>query len=144
MKNVLVALDFEENSEKLIGVAAEIAEKFDCTIWLLHIAAPEPDFVGYDVGPQYIRDSRAEELREEHELLQRFSSRLKEKNIQAEGLLVQGPTMEMLMQEAAKLHIDLIVAGHHEHGFFYKAFVGSVADEIFKKAKLPLLFVPLD
>src|SRR5690606_29542099 len=111
---------------------------------LVHIAAPEPDFVGYDVGPQYIRDSRADDLREEHQYLQRRCGQLKENGIEAEALLIQGPTVQALMNEVQALNADLIVAGHHEHGFFYKAFIGSVSMEIFKKSKVPILFVPLD
>ena len=46
-----------------------MAEKFGSKLWLVHIAAPDPDFVGYGTGPIYIRDSRAKELKEEHQQL---------------------------------------------------------------------------
>ena len=49
----------------LIDKAIEMAKAFDSKIWLLHVAAPEPEFIGFGVGPQYIRDTRAEELRKE-------------------------------------------------------------------------------
>ena len=49
----------------------------------------------------------------------------------------------MIMEEAKKLNVDIIIAGHHEHNFFYKAFVGSVSGKIIKKSKIPVLIVPL-
>lgn len=143
MKNILVAIDFDKKEQLIIDKAFQLAEQFDSKIWLIHIAAPDPDFVGYDVGPQYIRDSRASELRKEHRLLQEYANSLEEKGADAEGLLVQGATIEMIMEEAQKLHIDLIVTGHHERSFLYKAFVGSVSRQIIEKSKIPVLLIPL-
>jgi len=144
MKNILVAIDFEENIEPIIDKAFELANSFNAKVWLLHIAAPEPYFVGYEVGPQYIRDWRAEDLRTEHRQLQRFTSELEGKGIDVEGLLIQGATIEMIIGESKKLNVDLIIAGHHEHSFFYNALVGSVSSQIIKKSKIPALIVPVD
>jgi nucleotide-binding universal stress UspA family protein len=144
MKNILVTIDFDKNEQLLIDKAFQLANAFDSKIWLVHIAAPDPDFVGYEVGPQYIRDSRAAELRKEHKLLQEYANKLNEKGASAEGLLVQGATIEMVMEEAKKLNIDLIIAGHQEHNFLYQAFVGSVSAQIIKESKIPVLIVPVE
>ena len=37
---------------------------------------PEPDFVGYEVGPQYISDMREIELKEEHKQLKKYADDL--------------------------------------------------------------------
>jgi len=144
MKNILVTLDFERNEHLLIDKAFQFAKPFDSKIWLMHIAAPEPDFVGYNDNPQFMRDSRASELTKEHKLLQEYSNNLKKKGASAEGLLIQGPTIEMIMEKAKKLNIDLIIAGHHERSFLYRAFIGSVSRKIVKKSKIPVLIVPLE
>jgi nucleotide-binding universal stress UspA family protein len=144
MKNILVTIDFNINEQLLIDKAFQLAEQFDSKIWLVHIAAPDPDFVGYGVGPQYIRDSRASELRKEHKILQEHSDNLEKKGVKAEGLLIQGATIEMIIEESKKLKVDLIIAGHHEHNFLYRAFVESVSGKIIKKSKIPVLIVPLE
>lgn len=144
MKNIFVSIDFNEQESILMDKAFELAKAFNAKIWLVHIAAPEPDFIGYDVGPQYIRDARAEDLKEEHKLLQEYAQRLNNKRVKAEGLLIQGATVEMIIQEAEKLNSDMIITGHHDHNFLYKAFVGSVSDQIIKESKIPLLLVPLE
>lgn len=144
MKNILVTIDFKNNEELIIEKAFQLAAPFKSKIWLVHIVAPEPDFVGYEVGPQYIRDSRASELREEHRQLQQYASNLKQKGIDAEGLLIQGATIEMIIEESKKLNIDLIIAGHHEHNFLYNSFVGSVSSKIIRKSKIPVLIVPIE
>ncbi len=81
MKNILVAIDFINNEELLVDTAFQLAEKFDSKIWLTHITAPDPDFVSYEVGPQYIREFRAIELRKEHKLLQEYTNVLKKKGV---------------------------------------------------------------
>ncbi len=144
MKNILVTIDFNKNEQLVVDNAFQLAEKFDSKIWLIHIAAPDPDFIGYDVGPQYIRDNRATELRNEHKLLEELTNTLKGKGVQAEGLLVQGATIEMIIAEAKKLHVDLIIAGHHDHNFLYNAFVGSISGQIIKKSKIPVLIIPIE
>ena len=75
MKNILVTIDFDKSEALLLDKAVQMAEAFGSKLWLMHIAAPDPDFVGYDVGPQYIRDSRAEDLRQEHRKLQEYLKR---------------------------------------------------------------------
>ena len=144
MKNILVTINFEKNEKLLIDKAFQLAESFNSKLWLIHIAAPNPDFVGHEVGPQYIRDCRATELRKEHKLLLEYSNGLKAKGVDSEGLLVQGATIEMIIEESKKLNIDLIITGHHEHDFFYNAFVGSVSSQIIKKSKIPVLIIPFE
>ncbi len=144
MKNILVAIDFKGNEQILIDKAAVFAEKFESKLWIVHIAAPDPDFVGFSVGPQYIRDGRASELKEEHRLLQNYIDLLEKKGIDSEGLLVQGATIEMILKEAEKLKIDLIISGYQDHGFFYKALYGSVSNSLIKASNIPVLIVPMD
>ena len=144
MKNILVTIDFEEKGQILIDKAAEIAAQFNAKLWLVHVAAPDSDFIGYDVGPQYIRDVLAKDLRNEHQLLQGFAKQLKEKNIVSEGLLVQGTTIETIVELTKKLEIDLIVIGKHKHGFFHKMFMVGTEESLVEKSNIPVLIVPIN
>jgi nucleotide-binding universal stress UspA family protein len=142
MKNILVAIDFSDITGRLIEKAVQLATKFDAKLWLIHVAAPTPDFVGYDVGPQYIRDARAEVLREEHRKLQTHAARLNDDGLKAEALLIQGPTVETLVKEAKILEVDLLILGSEDHGKLFDTIFGSVWKEVVKKAKIPVLIVP--
>lgn len=143
MKNILVSIDFDNNEQFLLDKALEFAKAFGAKLWLIHIAAPDPDFVSLEVGPQYVRDQRAEDLKKEHKLLYDFSQSLSQKGVEAEGLLVQGATIKMIIKEAKKLNTDMIIAGHNKRNFLYQTFVGSVSEDIIKQSNIPVLVVPL-
>ncbi|WP_434036779.1 universal stress protein [Formosa sp. 4Alg 33] len=144
MKSILVTIDFNEKEAPLLEQAFKMASAFKSKLWIMHIAAPEPDFVGYDVGPEEIRDARAEELRKEHRLLQKYAKDMNDRGIDTDGLLVSGATIETILQQAEKLKADLIITGHERHGFFYRAILGSTAEQLLEDSKIPLLIVPLD
>ena len=142
MKNIAIALDLSNSSTVLIEQAKVLARANDAKIWLIHIAAPDPDFIGYDVGPKYIREDRADILKEEHKKLGKLKNTLTDVGIEAEALLIQGPIIQTLIKEVDKLEIDLLVIGKKGHGLFYRAILGSVFDSIVKKVHVPLLAVP--
>lgn len=144
MKNILVPVDFKGNENLLIEKANELGEKFKSKVWLIHVAAPDPDFVGYDAGPQFIRDDRADQLREERRHLQDFADSLIQNGIDSEALLIQGATVETILEKTKKLDIDLIIIGHQTYSIFYQAFFGSVSESLIKKSNTPVLVVPLD
>lgn len=143
MKNLLLAVDIKPTDQVLMDYAIMLAEKFQSKVWIVHIAAPDPDFVGYGVGPTYIRKSRAKELRKEHKELHSYLDRFEIKSITADALLIQGPTVEMLEEEINKLQIDLLIMGSHKHGMLYEMFVGSTTIDMVKKHHIPMMIIPL-
>lgn len=142
IQNILVTVDFGDKDKAVLAEALLVAGKFKAKTWILHIAMPEPDFVGYDVGPQYIRDIRAKDLRKEHKTLKKYADSFVKAGVKAEGLLVQGPTIETILDEAKKLKIDLIVTGVHKHGFWFRLLSENTPAELAAQSKTPLLLVP--
>jgi nucleotide-binding universal stress UspA family protein len=143
MKNLLVALDMKPSDALLLDQASFLAEKCGASIWMVHVASPDPDFVGFEMGPKYIRDFVADELRTEHRQIQGYAEMLQSRGLEAEGLLIQGPTIDMIEEEVKKLNIDLLIIGSHKHGFLYETFVGNIAFRIVKEVSVPVLIVPL-
>lgn len=143
-KNIMVAIDFNDSIGELMVYADSLAQKFESKVWVLHVADPEPDFVGYEPGPQYIRDIKAEEYREEHHNLQEVCKNFLSEDIKAEALLIQGSTVETVLEEAQKLNIDLLIVGTHKHSFLHNLLQESVSMELIKKAEIPMLTIPIE
>jgi nucleotide-binding universal stress UspA family protein len=142
MKNILIALDFSEITPKVIQTAAEIGASFGSKLWLIHVADPDPDFVGFETGPPSKRDWRAKMFREEHRLIQAEAAKLSDRGLDVTPLLIQGVTAETIIQEANKLQADLIVLGSHGHNPLYKTIMGSVSEGVVSQASCPVLLVP--
>lgn len=144
IKDILIAVDFDDTVQKLINYGEDLAEKFGAKLWLVHVAAPDPDFVGYEPGPQYIRDSRAAELKGDHKRLQDLCDKFVSKSLEAEALLIQGSTVETLLEEVNSIDADLLIVGTHEHSFLHNLFSESISTKLFERVKIPLLAIPMD
>ncbi len=144
MKNILTGIDFHKNTVKLLDQTFELAKATGSKVWLVHVAAPDPDFVGYQPGPQVVREDRARELSDERKLLDEYTDKMKEQGVDAEGLLIPGATAKTLLKKTKELDINLMILGKHDHGPLYEAFYGSAASKIPGKADIPVLLVPMD
>ena len=142
MKTILVPVDFSDITGAVIEQAAVLAQAFPGNLYLIHVAPPDPDFVGYEAGPQSVRDQVAAKFCKEHQALQKMSEDLRVQGIPATALLVQGATAATILEEAARLNADVIVLGSHGHGGLYKALLGSVSEGLLRKTTRPLLIVP--
>ncbi len=142
MRKLLAAIDFSPVSAAVVEHAASLAEAFSAELTLIHIAAPDPDFVGYGAGPQTVRDDRAREIRTEHRELHAIAEALRDRAISAHALLIQGPTVEKILVEGQRLQSDMIVIGSHGHGGLYRALLGSVSEGVVRAARCPVLVVP--
>ena len=142
MKCMLVCVDFSDVTEDVLETAQRTAQAFSSATWLVHAAAPDPDFVGYEAGPQVVRDDVAKHLRAEHRQLQDHAQRMRDAGIDAHALLIQGPTVDALLAQADEVGAELIVMGSHGHGALRRVFVGSVSQGVLKRAACPVLIVP--
>ena len=140
--NILVSLDISESTDKVVDAAKQLAEAMSAKLYLMHVAEPEPDFIGYGVGPQTVRDSVSEEFHKEHALIQELAESLRQKSLDVKGLLIQGSTVEAILKQADKLKAQMIVMGSHGRGAIYKMLVGSVSEGVLHGAKCPVLVVP--
>lgn len=139
---LLVAIDFSEITKLILQKVEEIALKTGAKVWLIHVAQPDPDFIGYDVGPDSERKFMATKFRDQHIKIQEMSNEIKEKGVDITPLLVQGPTIETIIDEAKKLKVDMIVAGSHGHGTMFHILVGSISKGLLNKSSIPLLIIP--
>ena len=99
---ILVAVDLSEASARVVEAARRVATQSGADVYLLHVAEPNPDFVGFEAGPDVVRSQVAEEYRREHRAVQELAEHLREAGISATALLVQGPTVATTLEQAAE------------------------------------------
>ena len=139
--SLLVALDFSAVSDGQLEIVSRLARP-NREIFLLHVAEPDPSFIGMEAGPDEVRDQVAREFHEEHAKLRTMADRLRATGYEVTALLVQGPTVQTILKEAEKVEAEVIVVGSHGRGKLFDLVVGSVSAGVIRKAKVPVLVVP--
>ena len=139
---LLGALDLSQATLPVVDVCRRVAKRMHAEVFLLHVADPDPDFVGYEAGPGVVRDHIARKFRHEHHTLQNHADRLRQAGVNATALMIQGPAIETTLNEAERLNIDLIIVGSHGRSALFDIIAGSVSMGILRKSVVPVLVVP--
>ena len=142
MKTIVVAVDFSDITSRLIEKAAEMAGCYKSRVYIIHIAPPDPDFVGLKIGPPQERRSRVSELKKEKKDLEQLATKLKELGAEAIPLLIQGATAELILKETQRLNADLLIMGTHGLGLALTVLLGSTSQQVVKHVMCPVLLVP--
>jgi nucleotide-binding universal stress UspA family protein len=137
-KNILLATDFSPASKKALEYAASLARRYGSALYLTHVITVD----SYPLAsPEYAVSS----LQNMHD-----SARQGFRDLLKSGELIELPYKVLIqegslwpsIEEAIKTYqIDLLVVGTHGAGAVEKVLIGSGAEEIFRKAKVPVLTV---
>jgi nucleotide-binding universal stress UspA family protein len=141
MRTALACVDLSESSDLVLGCAGRLFER-EGQLIILHVAAPEPEFVGYGVGPQSVRQAVAWELRQEHRQVEQLARAMEADGLSVTPLTVQGMAIEKILDHAERLQVDFIVLASKGHGAMHDLIVGSVLRGVLKGACRPVVVVP--
>jgi nucleotide-binding universal stress UspA family protein len=136
-------VDFSAFTDPILTAVGRIAALLPETrIWLLHVAEPDPSFVGYEAGPDVVRHQVAAEYRKERERLQHYAEGLGGPGREVTALVVPGAIAETILAEAEARGAQLIVMGSHGYGTITELIVGGVGKVVLRKAGCPVLVIP--
>lgn len=139
--SLLVSIDFSTVTDAQIDVVDNLASP-KRAIYLLHVTEPDPSFVGLAAGPEEVQNQVANELRDAQAKMDALAERLRAKGHVVDTLLVPGPTIETILQQADKLDAEVIVMGSHGHGKLFDLVMGSVSAGVIRRSPVPVLVVP--
>ena len=138
---LLVATDLSPSAAEVLRVAAGLAQGLAADIHILHVALPENDLIGENAA-KACDDPGTESNREENQLVRESVDAMIAKGLTAGGEVVAGPCADVILAEADKLDVDMIVVGSHGFGAVLRVLLGSVSASILKKARCPVVVVP--
>lgn len=139
MKTIAVAVDFDEEVQDVIDLAATMARYFGAEIHLIHIYVQHPELTPfmYPGGPI---ESEVEFQKETQEI-QKLIEALTEEGITAAGYMKGGDAVTGLLEFAEHRNADLIVIGSHRKEKV-EEILGSVANGLVRRSTIPVLVVP--
>jgi nucleotide-binding universal stress UspA family protein len=139
---ILVPTDFSEYSDKALEQALDIAKQYNAKVFLLHVMhemiLPASSDSGYSEElVQLIRDRRQTETQEK--LNKQLCKFPQAKEVAVVTTIRQGISYETILDEAKEKGIDLIVIASLGRSGIAKYLIGSVARNVLKGAKCPVL-----
>ncbi len=138
-KNILVPIDFSEQSEKAATAACALAAKTGANVHLLHAYVIPVESVGlaHTVSQDYVRQFVAESTAQ----LQELAGRLCPGANLGPFQVVSGDPRAVIVGKAEELHAELIVLGTHGRRGLRRALMGSVAESVAHTAHCSVLVV---
>lgn len=145
MKNLLVAVDFSDVTDRVMATAEQLAGAFGAKIWLMHVVAEVSPMASLGEVPfqwPTVEAESPERFPVEQRQMQTLLFGLRDKGLNAESLLMRGSAIEEIVDVAERYQIDMIVMGSHGHGAWYELVVGTVSEGVLRRASCPTLIVP--
>jgi len=139
---VLAAIDLSRASSYIIEAVYRVATATNAEVHLLHVVTPLPSISGLEFQPVTEPMATTTNYLDERDQLNVLVNQLTEVGVKASALMATGSPVPAVLNEAKRLHAELIVVGSHGHGLLYDALLGSVSAGILRKSPIPVLVVP--
>jgi nucleotide-binding universal stress UspA family protein len=134
VQTILHPTDFSEQSAAAFGLACALARDYNARLILLHVAAPPLVAYGEGVFPLGIEDVR-------DEAIQKLARLEPGAGFRTERRVEEGDAVGGILHVAAETHADLIVLGTHGRTGLARLLMGSVAEQVVRKAPCPVMTV---
>jgi nucleotide-binding universal stress UspA family protein len=132
--HILFPTDFSERSEYAFRLACLMARDCNARLTIVHVVPPPmAAYVGGVMTPELPRYD------DEWAKLHRM--RLPDPRVSIEHLLAEGDTAAMILHVARERKCDAIVMGSHGRTGLSRVLLGSVAEEVTRKAPCPVVIV---
>jgi nucleotide-binding universal stress UspA family protein len=144
MKKIVLALDFEWQSNKLLAAAKQYALAFHSQLHIVHVSTLPTNKVNFNPMEEDSANANQAELNAERRLLAQLCSNLKDEGVETDFSIVEGDVSTNLLRQAENIAAELIIVGHHKKGFLMRALLKSTSEEALQKTKIPILAIPLE
>jgi len=143
MKTIVALVDLSSLAVEVLRHASLFARAFNSKVVVVHIVPKQPTVVEdgliWSVG---MKKPSHDLLRRNYEVLLEKVAELTQAGVQATVRQMVDAGADEVLAETSGLHADLIILGAHPHSTLYHLLIGSLADDVLKNAKCPVLVVP--
>ncbi|MEM8845973.1 MAG: universal stress protein [Bacteroidota bacterium] len=139
MKGIIVPVDFSEQSENALQVAASLAKKHDSELYVLHMLELSPSIMsesGYIAQEQVVHLIKVGEKR-----FNDFLDKSYLKGIKVIPIIKHYKVFQEVDEIAKKHDIELIVMGSHGTDGLKEIFIGSNTERVVRSSEIPVLVV---
>lgn len=139
---IMITTDGSENTKNSVESGIELARQTGATVYAAYVVST--DFyssIAMDIGWETMYESLKKEGRN---ALQLVVNAGKEAEVPVESILLEGHPVSEIVNFAEKEEMDLVILGTHGRTGFDKLLLGSVAGNVVKHCKVPVMVVRSD
>lgn len=128
VRKILVPLDGSDESKMVLPLAGALAQRFDASLVLAHVAEVPPEASIRDLADYF------------HGL----APQLESKRVKAKGIVARGKPPAGLLRIAKRESVDLVVMSAHGYGAVGRMLFGSVASKLIRESLVPVIVAKYD
>ena len=141
INKVLIAMDYDETSQKVAEVGYSLATAMKAETILIHVISEQPVYYS---SYTYMRELRVDVLSDLKKSTQEFLNKAKKHlgNESVITILKEGEIADTILKTARELKVDVIVMGSHSRKWLENIIMGSEAENVLKMSTVPLFIIP--
>jgi nucleotide-binding universal stress UspA family protein len=141
IKKVLIAVDYDETSQKVLEQGYLMAQAMNAEVILLHVISEQPVYYSsYAYMSEWRVDIMEDLEKSVREFMEKAKKSLGDDSIQI--VLEFGDIAATILDTANDLNADVIVIGTHSRKWLENIIMGSQAADVLKKTTIPLYIIP--
>jgi nucleotide-binding universal stress UspA family protein len=151
-ERIIVPLDGSRLSAQAVPYASEIGKRFDAEVILVRVLSTSglailsqdtgfENAVATDIIAQEARIKDVDNAANAKRYLMNWAQSLKTQGVKVSFQVTIGSPAKSIMELAVAQQASLIVMMSHGRGWFKRAIMGSVADEILRGSLVPVLII---
>jgi nucleotide-binding universal stress UspA family protein len=141
IKKVLIAVDYDETSQKVAEAGFSMAKAMNAETILLHVISEQPVYYS---SYTYMRELKVDILKDLKKSTQDFLDKTKKHlgDDSIKTILKEGDIADTIIVTAVEIKADIIVMGTHSRKWLESILLGSEAEKVLKMTTKPLFIVP--
>ena len=138
-RNIVIATDGSENSQRAISCGVEIAKLSGATVHALYVV-DTPSIISetWTAGKEMVHELI---IREGKKVLSKVKKIIEDSGVEVKEVLLEGYPSEEIINFAENNNMDLIVMGTLGKTGLERFLVGSVAENVVRNSKVPVMVI---
>lgn len=122
--NLLVTLDGNDESERILPLAASVAHATGAEVYLLRVVDEHAAFEEMDTAIRYLAS---------------VNTRLMKDGVKVHTNVARGHVSKQILDEAQRIHAEVILMTTRGRGGLTRALLGSVTEQVFNHSQVPVM-----
>jgi len=142
-ETILVGVDFSRPSRIALDHAAALARGLDATLEVVHVVPRMRPSVPFSLANRRrVAELQRATVADARKKLDTWVGRLR--GVKARARVVRGLPHKALLAQAKRAKADMIVVGERGQNLAESLLIGSTAERVARKARRPVLLIPVD